>query len=86
MNIIDQLAADRADQESRINDKRRMAGGRRYSTTTLNRAASELKDLAYEEPQWTRADLIKLVDLAIAEAAEFAAQEERDAAEDAANG
>src|SRR5690242_20765662 len=61
--ILEQLAADRAREGSRIPGTRR-----RYQATDLHRAFLVLTDLAYEGP-WTREDLIQLVDAALAEAA-----------------
>lgn len=68
LTIIEQLAADHADHEHRVIDKRRMPAHARYRTSDLHRAFSALTDVAYEG-RWSRDDLIQLVDLALAEAA-----------------
>ena len=68
MNIIEQLAADRAEQDHRVKDKRRKpVGARHHNMSDLHRAFFFLAQLAYHEPQWSRDDLIRLVDLALAE-------------------
>ncbi len=69
MTLQEQLTADRADQDRRIADKRRMREELRYQQSDLLRAFHALADLAHMEAHWSRDDLIQLVDLALAEAA-----------------
>jgi hypothetical protein len=61
MNILKQLAVDRAEYES--------GRRRRYDRTDLHQALVGLYILAREEKHWSREDLVQLVDLAMAEAA-----------------
>ena len=78
MTIIEQLAADQADYERRVADRRRrMSAEARHYTTTLQRAFRHLTDLAYEG-HWSRGDLIRLVDHARAEGAAIHAAETAD--------
>ncbi len=68
----EQLAADRADHESRVADKRRMRASIRHHTAPLHRAFMALTEVAYSDDdgrrRWSRDDLIQLVGLALAEA------------------
>lgn len=79
MDIIERLLADGLDHERRQNSHRRPPEGR--SPSRLQMAACWLTELALHEPQWTRDDLIELVDFALRGAAEDLAEEERAAAE-----
>jgi hypothetical protein len=75
VTILEQLAADQADYERRIADRRRMPAEVRHHTTALQRAFLHLTELAYEG-HWTREDLIRLVDSALTKGAAIHAAED----------
>jgi len=79
-NILDQLRADIADWERRqIEPRKKGDFFKKDWVTDLQRAFGSLRELAYADG-WSRDDLIRLVDHAIAEAE--AKAERMEAAED----